>query len=64
MIDKSTLDACLQGIHFPAKGDELVDCASGNDCPRDVISQIQAMPSRTYGSEDELLCRLGNINYC
>ncbi len=64
MIDKSTLDACLKGISFPAGGHEIVECASGNSCPRDVISQVQAMPSRTYGSENELLCRLGSSSYC
>jgi hypothetical protein len=64
MIDKSTLDRCLSGISFPADGHKIVDCASGNSCPLDVISQVQAMPSRTYGSEEELLCRLGEASYC
>lgn len=64
MVDKGTMDACLQGISFPADGHEIVECAGGNACPRDVISQIQSMPSRTYGSERELLCRLGNSDYC
>ena len=64
MVDKSTLDSCLKGISFPADGNVIVDCSSANSCPREVISQVQAMPSRTYGSEEELLCRLGNSEYC
>jgi hypothetical protein len=64
MVDKTTLDKCMSGISFPADGHTIVECASGNSCPRDVISQVQAMPSRTYGSEEELLCRLGNSDYC
>ncbi len=64
MVDKSTLDTCLQGISFPADGNVIVDCASANSCPHDVISQVQSMPSRTYGSEEELLCRLGNTDSC
>ena len=64
MVDKSTLDNCLQGISFPADGHVIVDCASGNSCPRDVMAHMQSLPSRTYGSEEELLCRLGNSEYC
>jgi hypothetical protein len=64
MVDKSTLDRCLTDMTFPADGHTIVECASGNSCPRDVISQVQAMPSRTYGSEEELLCRLGNSDCC
>ncbi len=64
MVDKSTLDACLRGIHFPVDGPTLVDCASGNHCPPDVLSQVESLPSRTFTSEDELLCRLGNTEYC
>jgi hypothetical protein len=64
MIDKSTLDSCLQGISFPVDGSVLVECATANSCPRDVISQVQSLPSRTFSSQDELLCRLGNSDYC
>ena len=44
MVDKSTLDACLKDISFPADGHTIVECAEGNSCPRDVLSQVQAMP--------------------
>ncbi len=64
MVDKSTLDACLKDISFPADGHTIVECAEANSCPRDVLSQVQAMPSRTFGSEEELLCRLGSIDFC
>ena len=64
MVDKSTLDNCLKGISFPADGNVIVDCASGNSCPREVISQVEALPSRTFRSEEELLCGLGNHEYC
>jgi hypothetical protein len=64
MVDKSTLDSCLSGIIFPADGNVIVDCSSGNHCPPEVIAQVESLPSRTYGSEDELLCRLGNTEYC
>jgi Protein of unknown function (DUF2795) len=64
MVDKSTLDACLKDISFPAAVHTIVECAEGNSCPRDVLSQVQAMPSRTFSSEEELLCRLGNSDYC
>jgi hypothetical protein len=64
MVDKETLDRCLEGIKFPAKGQEIVECAQGNDCSSDVMSKISDVPGYTYHSEDELLCDLGNTHYC
>jgi hypothetical protein len=64
VIDKSTLDKCLKGVSVPADGHDIVEHATGTSCPREVMSQIQGMPSRTYGSERELLCRLGTSDYC
>jgi len=64
MVDKNTLDACLKDISFPADGHTIVECAEGNSCPIDVLSQVQAMPPLTFSSEDDLLCRLGSTEYC
>ena len=64
MVEKSTLGECVKDISFPIGGPEIVDCASGNNCPREVISQMQRMSPRTYDSEEELLCQLGNSRYC
>jgi len=64
MVEKSTLDGCLKDIGFPADRDELVECASGNSCPSDVIGQLRDMPSMSYHSTDDVLCRLGDISYC
>jgi hypothetical protein len=64
MVDKSTLDACLKDISFPADGQTIVECAEGNSCPSDVLSRVQSLPPLTFGSEDDLLCRLGNTEYC
>jgi len=64
MVDKSTLDQCLAGVSFPASSDEIAECAAGNTCPRDVLSQIGDLRVDRYNSEDELLCHLGDISYC
>jgi hypothetical protein len=64
MIDKSTLDGCLRGISFPASGDEIAECASGNGCSGDVTSQMSSFGSERFSSEEDLLCRLGNHSYC
>ena len=64
MVDKKILDDCLKDVSFPVDRDEIADCASGNSCPREVISQMQQMSPRTYSSEEELLCQLGNSRYC
>ena len=64
MVDKVTLDGCLEGIDFPVDAATIADCAVGNTCSRDVLSQIGELSSQTYGSEEELLCSLGNNDYC
>jgi Protein of unknown function (DUF2795) len=64
MVDKSTLDECLVGITFPADSETIVDCCEGNNCSRDVLSQIGELHSETFGSEEELLCSLGDKSYC
>jgi hypothetical protein len=64
MVDKSTLDRCLEGIRFPANGQTIVECAQGNDCSHDVLSKLSDTPAHTFASEEELLCDLGNTRYC
>jgi hypothetical protein len=64
MVDKSTLDRCLEGIRFPANGQTIVECAQGNDCSPDVLSKLGDTPGHTFQSEEELLCDLGNTRYC
>ena len=64
MVDKQTLDRCLEGITFPASGQEIVECAQANQCSSDVLSKVSDTPGHRYGSEDELLCDLGNTQYC
>lgn len=64
MVDKSTLDQCLKGISFPARRDEIVECATGNSCPHEVLTQLREMRMSNYRSEDDVLCHLGNTNYC
>lgn len=64
MVDRGMLESCLRGIRFPVDSDVMVDCASGNDCPSDVMSQLKEGPSGTFRSEEDLLCKLGNTSYC
>ena len=64
MVDKGTLDDCLVGISFPVDAETIADCAEGNSCSHDVLSQIGEMRSQSFGSEEELLCSLGNSSYC
>jgi hypothetical protein len=64
MVDKSTLDRCLDGIRFPVEAQTIVDCAQVNSCPSDVVSQIRDSSTGTFVSEEQLLCSLGNSPYC
>lgn len=64
MVDKQTLDGCLEGITFPASGLDILECAQGNDCPTEVMSKMNDTPGYTYRSEEELLCDLGDTSYC
>jgi len=64
MVDKSTLDRCLDGISFPADKEEIAEQAMGNSCPSDALTQIHDLRLSTYRSEDEVLCHLGDISFC
>ena len=64
MIDENLVGDCVTGLDFPADVHAVVEQAEANDCPRDVVSQLQSSPSRTFGSRDELRCRLGDIDAC
>jgi hypothetical protein len=64
MVDKETLDRCLEGITFPVDARTAADCAQVNSCPSDVLSQIRDSSAGTFSSEDQVLCSLGNSTYC
>ncbi len=64
MIDMELMDDCLSGVGFPADITSVTEQAERNGCPRSVVSQLQSSPSRTFGSRDELLCRLGDVAAC
>jgi len=64
MVDKRTLDRCLEGITFPVEARTVADCAQINTCPSDVVSQIRESSAGTFSSEEQVLCSLGNSVYC
>ncbi len=64
MIDTDTFKACIQGLEFPADVHDVVERSEENGCPKSIVSQVQSSPNRTFSSRDELLCRLGDTQYC
>lgn len=64
MVAKNILDQCLKDISLPAVRDEIVACVEGNSCPREAILELQNLRAGTFGSEDALLCELGDPRYC
>lgn len=64
MIDTDTIKACISGLEFPADVHDVVDQSEANGCPKSIVSQLQSSPNRTFSSQDELLCRLGDTQYC
>jgi hypothetical protein len=64
MVDKQTVDRCLEGIRFPAEAQTIADCAQVNSCPSDVIAQIRDSSTDTFLSEEQVLCSLGSSVYC
>jgi len=64
MTDMELLKDCITGLDFPADVHTVVAQSEANDCPYSVVSQLQSSPSRTFGSRDELLCRLGDVAAC
>jgi hypothetical protein len=64
MVDKGTLDLCLRGVGFPAERKELVDGTFARGCPSEALIALLDLPERSYRSEDDVLCALGDTAYC
>ncbi|WP_185961225.1 DUF2795 domain-containing protein [Telmatospirillum sp. J64-1] len=49
----------LKNMDFPAKKDDLVKHAKGNDADKDVLDVLQQMPQREYGNMADVMKGLG-----
>jgi len=50
IVSPVEIDSYLKGVDFPADLDELIEHASQNGAPLDVINMLEQMPDREYGS--------------
>ena len=55
----ATIEKHLSGMNYPAGKDELVQHAKGQDAPDDVISVLDRMPDRQYGSAADVAKGIG-----
>ena len=53
-MNTSELQQYLDGIEFPVSRDELVDYAQSNGAGEDMVSQLEQLPDREYGSMAEV----------
>lgn len=52
----------LKGIHFPAGKRELISHARDRNAPENVLSVLQRMPEREYGSAADVAKGMGQID--
>lgn len=64
MVSQGILSFCARNVVFPASKRTIVYTASECACPGDVLIALLDLPDRTYLSEDDLLCALGDPAYC
>jgi hypothetical protein len=61
MIDRQALHSCLSELRFPAGPDEICEHVErcGGRCPAELAAALEALPTRLYLSEEEVLAFLG-----
>ena len=61
MIDSQALHRCLSGLRYPAGPDEICEQVErcGEHCPAELAAALEALPTRLYLSEEDVLSFLG-----
>lgn len=60
-VSAAELQMYLKGIHYPADKQKLVDTATGNNAPENVMSFINRMPEKTYNRANEVEQEFGKM---
>jgi hypothetical protein len=45
----------LNGVHFPARKDEIVHAARKNQAPNDIVGALGQLPANEFQNAEELL---------
>jgi uncharacterized protein Yka (UPF0111/DUF47 family) len=53
----------LSGVSYPADREDLLDYATQQDVPQDVIGAIEQFPDQTYNSQVHVAQMLDRIQY-
>jgi hypothetical protein len=61
MIDRQALHSCLSGLRFPAGPEEICEQVerSGESCATELAAALEALPTRLYLGEQDVLSFLG-----
>jgi len=51
----------LEGIHYPASKEDLINTARKNGAPREVMDLIQQLPGDEYGGPQDVMKAYGQI---
>ncbi len=60
-VSPAIVEKYLAGIHFPAEKKTLVDKATGNDAPKEVMGMLNKLPNKTYKSPIDITKEIGKI---
>jgi hypothetical protein len=61
MVSTGELQQYLHGIHYPAKKDDLMKTARGNNAPQDVMDLIDKLPDQSFPSPADVNKAVGKI---
>ena len=51
----------LKNVDFPARRDEILKQARGNDAPKEVLDGLQRLPDREYRNADQVNQEMGSV---
>ncbi len=60
-VSPAMIQNYLAGIDYPAEKDDLIQYASDQDAPDDMISLLRQIPSRTYNKTSEVIAEVDKL---
>jgi len=59
LVSPAKIQQYLKGAHYPSSKQNLVELAKKNNAPDDVMSTLELMPDKEYGSPVQVMKEIG-----
>jgi len=60
-VSPAIVEKYLEGTHYPAEKEKLVNSAQSKNAPEDVMNVINKLPDKTYTSPIDITKEIGKI---